>query len=123
MAKFCNHKKGKEMNSVKKFQWIFLSFILFSAVMITIVGCQEKVEVSKSKALYQCSMHPSIISNKPEKCPICGMKLTRVENASKISETLRQAQGERKILFYRNPMNPTVTSPVPAKDELGMNYI
>ena len=31
--------------------------------------------------------------------------------------------GERKILFYRNPMNPVITSPVPAKDEMGMDYI
>ena len=30
---------------------------------------------------------------------------------------------ERKPLFYRNPMNPSITSPVPAKDEMGMDYI
>lgn len=28
-----------------------------------------------------------------------------------------------KPLFYRNPMNPQITSPVPAKDEMGMDYI
>ncbi len=28
-----------------------------------------------------------------------------------------------KILFYRNPMNATITSKVPAKDEMGMDYI
>jgi Cu(I)/Ag(I) efflux system membrane fusion protein len=32
-------------------------------------------------------------------------------------------EGERKPLFYRNPMNPEVTSPVPAKDNMGMDYI
>jgi RND family efflux transporter MFP subunit len=32
-------------------------------------------------------------------------------------------QGERRILFYRNPMNAEITSPVPAKDEMGMDYI
>ncbi|MBI5845750.1 MAG: efflux RND transporter periplasmic adaptor subunit [Deltaproteobacteria bacterium] len=32
------------------------------------------------------------------------------------------ASKERKILFYRNPMNPAITSPVPAKDEMGMDY-
>ena len=26
-------------------------------------------------------------------------------------------------VFYRNPMNPAITSPVPAKDEMGMDYI
>ncbi len=30
---------------------------------------------------------------------------------------------ERKPLFYRNPMNPVITSPVPAQDEMGMDYI
>lgn len=29
----------------------------------------------------------------------------------------------RRPLFYRNPMNPEVTSPVPAKDNMGMDYI
>ncbi|NOZ37292.1 MAG: efflux RND transporter periplasmic adaptor subunit [Gammaproteobacteria bacterium] len=32
-------------------------------------------------------------------------------------------EGGRKVLFYRNPMNPEVTSPVPAKDNMGMDYI
>ncbi len=31
--------------------------------------------------------------------------------------------GERKILYYRSPMNPTVTSKVPMKDEMGMDYV
>ncbi|MDQ6997822.1 MAG: efflux RND transporter periplasmic adaptor subunit [Mariprofundus sp.] len=34
-----------------------------------------------------------------------------------------QVSSERKILFYRNAMNPTVTSPVPAKDNMGMDYV
>ncbi|MFA4844630.1 MAG: efflux RND transporter periplasmic adaptor subunit [Candidatus Margulisiibacteriota bacterium] len=29
----------------------------------------------------------------------------------------------KNILFYRNPMNPQVTSPVPMKDEMGMDYV
>jgi Cu(I)/Ag(I) efflux system membrane fusion protein len=34
-----------------------------------------------------------------------------------------QKAAERAPLFYRNPMNPEVTSPVPAKDSMGMDYI
>ncbi|MDQ6969255.1 MAG: efflux RND transporter periplasmic adaptor subunit [Mariprofundus sp.] len=34
-----------------------------------------------------------------------------------------QASSERKVLFYRNAMNPSVTSPVPAKDNMGMDYV
>jgi Cu(I)/Ag(I) efflux system membrane fusion protein len=31
--------------------------------------------------------------------------------------------GEPKALYYRNPMNPAITSPVPAQDDMGMDYI
>src|SRR3989338_2927062 len=30
---------------------------------------------------------------------------------------------ERKVLFYRHPMTPSVTSPAPKEDEMGMDYI
>ena len=33
------------------------------------------------------------------------------------------AEDDGKILFYRNPMDPTITSPVPLEDEMGMAYI
>ncbi len=29
----------------------------------------------------------------------------------------------KKPLYYRNPMNPSVTSPVPSKDAMGMDYV
>src|SRR3989344_4601099 len=34
-----------------------------------------------------------------------------------------QPSAEKKVLFYRHPMNPQVTSPMPQKDEMGMDYI
>lgn len=34
-----------------------------------------------------------------------------------------KTQEESEPLFYRNPMNPSITSPVPAQDSMGMNYI
>jgi Cu(I)/Ag(I) efflux system membrane fusion protein len=73
---------------------------------------------------YTCGMHPFIISDKPGKCPICGMDLTKIEGGSAAgSGGGSAAKGERRILFYRNPMDPMVTSPVPAKDSMGMDYV
>ncbi len=34
---------------------------------------------SSGKQLYQCSMHPNVISDQPGKCPICGMDLQPVK--------------------------------------------
>jgi len=33
------------------------------------------------------------------------------------------ADTEPRLLYYRHPMNPAITSPVPAKDEMGMDYL
>ena len=68
---------------------------------------------------YQCAMHPQIVSDEPGTCPICGMKLQPVEDESAAAP----AGGGRTIAFYRHPMRPDVTSPVPAKDEMGMDYV
>lgn len=35
----------------------------------------------------------------------------------------RNGAAGRKILYYRNPMNPALTSPVFRKDEMGMDYL
>jgi Cu(I)/Ag(I) efflux system membrane fusion protein len=71
---------------------------------------EEPVKVTTESQLYQCSMHPQIVSKERGTCPICGMRLTPVGQA-------------RKPLFYRHPMRPDVTSPTPAKDEMGMDYV
>ena len=62
---------------------------------------------------YVCPMHPSITSDKPGECPICGMQLVAASPRS----------GERKILYYRSPMDPKQTSHTPKKDEMGMDYV
>jgi hypothetical protein len=81
---------------------------------------QRKMTVSETaKDLYYCPMHPNFTSDKPGDCAICGMSLVKREVNSHKSP--KQA-GERKILYYRNPMNAAVTSPVPMKDQMGMDY-
>lgn len=38
----------------------------------------KKMEATK----YTCTMHPEVISDKPGKCPKCGMDLTPVKDSS-----------------------------------------
>lgn len=100
-------------------------------------------ETSPAAVKYTCPMHPSIIDDKPGQCPICGMDLVKIEASSEqdqgpraaakndeledlfadSSATKTPSSGPRAILFYRNPMNPAITSPTPAKDEMGMDYV
>lgn len=77
---------------------------------------------SAVKQLYQCPMHPTITSDHPGDCPICGMKLVPVPSATGVGDVPLQPP-KRRIAFYRSPMNPNQTSPVPAKDEMGMDYL
>ena len=54
-------------------------FILFAA------GCRRDADQSaapvmqEKKAMYHCAMHPWYISDKPGKCPVCGMELTKMD--------------------------------------------
>jgi Cu(I)/Ag(I) efflux system membrane fusion protein len=69
---------------------------------------------------YRCPMHPDSLRDEPGSCPICGMTLVKVDQAPDAS-TAPAATG--KPLYYRNPMDPAVRSPVPAKDSMGMDYV
>lgn len=71
--------------------------------------------------LWTCGMHPQVLEDHPGPCPICGMNLVPVLADSAAAGPA--TAGERRVLFYRNPMDPTVTSPVPAKDSMGMDYV
>lgn len=87
----------------------------------------SQATAQKKKTLrYQCSMHPGIVSDTPGDCPICQMTLQPVEEIPAPNPQSAQAQvqpKERKILFYRHPMRPDVTSKIPSKDEMGMDFI
>ena len=60
-------------------------------------------------------MHPQVIMDHEGDCPICGMKLVAMEAARGPAQPAA-APDKGKILFYRNPMDPTITSPVFMKD-------
>ncbi len=79
-------------------------------------GPAAGVQAEKKGPRYTCPMHPTIVQNHPGDCPICGMQLVPMQEGG-------GAKGERVVAFYRSPMDPKQTSPVPRKDEMGMEYV
>ena len=73
--------------------------------------------VAEEKQLYTCGMHPEIILEEPGNCPICGMKLVPKKGSSG-NET-----GEKKILYWRAPMDPNEIYDEPGKSKMGMDLV
>jgi len=70
--------------------------------------------------LYTCGMHPWIITEEPGTCPICGMNLTPKRDEGTSGE---DEKGERKIAYWRAPMNPTEIYDKPGKSAMGMDLV
>jgi membrane fusion protein, copper/silver efflux system len=107
----------------------FLLIIVLLAVVIFAVNARYHFikwpgeQKAAAKQLYYCPMHPNFTSDKPGDCAICGMSLVKRGTGPPLEGEGPTKAGERKILYYRAPMNPQVTSPVPMKDEMGMDYV
>lgn len=58
--------------------------ILQFVFSLPVAHAEEAKSALEQKAdYYQCSMHPWIVSDKPGNCPVCGMRLMKVQGASK----------------------------------------
>ncbi|MDP2980594.1 MAG: efflux RND transporter periplasmic adaptor subunit, partial [Candidatus Omnitrophota bacterium] len=86
----------------------------------------EGICVEHQCTMKNCPMTVKVDIKPGEKvsCPICGEYITTANSKLiKISNQPVPAMEERKLLYYRNPMNPEATSPVPMKDQMGMDYV
>ena len=127
----------------KKRRWIYyivaavvvlaggLAYLYFGGCLRGSGGADNTAGTHAQGEKYTCGMHPFIITDKPGNCPNCGMTLTKIEGAPapataaavSPAPAAKPSEGARKILFYRNPMNPKITSQSPAKDEMGMDFV
>ena len=99
-----------------------------------------KVAVPKGAVIYYrhpdkaaYSAVPATTSNGRAYLPVLASEDVSFENAPKGAEparknvdaaiTVPETMGEKRILYYRNPMGLPDTSPTPKKDSMGMDYI
>ena len=84
---------------------------------------------------YHCPMHPTMVSDRPGDCPICGMRLVPIEEGEATSAESSKhaghvpehdsvpAPGAAKKTVYRSTMNPGEISDRPGKDSMGMDMV
>lgn len=112
---------------MKTFFSVFLAATLLLGGGVFFSACKRVSEKGANApvARYHCPMHPTYASDRPGDCPICGMRLVPIESEKSHSSAVPSlaTPKEKKPKFYRHPMNPEVTSPVPMQDEMGMDYV
>ncbi|MEO7992666.1 MAG: efflux RND transporter periplasmic adaptor subunit [Chryseolinea sp.] len=59
---------------------IFLLILTFS--------CRKEADYQAMEEYYTCSMHPSVRSDKPGACPVCGMGMLKVQQKSEDAESM-----------------------------------
>ena len=117
------------MGSKRLTRTMLLGFALAAALVTG--GCSQESrsgdqagQVSGAeRQLYTCGMHPNVIQEEPGNCPICGMNLVPIVQMSSAAPAPSSDQGERKILYWRAPMDPTYISPAPGKSPMGMDLV
>lgn len=103
-----------------KINLILLVLLILTSAVIVYQNFIDKsaniIDEADGKQLYTCGMHPDIISDEPGDCPICGMRLTPVKNNKNTTE-------EKKILYWRAPMDPNEVYDHPGKSKMGMDLV
>jgi len=106
--------------------------IILALVSLTMIGCTSNDSNNdehsvQSEELYTCGMHPNVVQEGPGNCPICGMNLTPLNTPSDVNKSestdKSNRSGEKDILYYRAPMDPTYISPKPGKSPMGMDLV
>jgi membrane fusion protein, copper/silver efflux system len=65
--------------------------ILVALLILPLAGCTSKQGEASGGDIYTCPMHPSVQSDKPGACPVCGMALVRKSSLRQDSTPARPA--------------------------------
>ena len=69
---------------------LFSAATVFASHSTTVVSDTTKTKkVKPAKVQYTCTMHPEVLSDKPGKCPKCGMTLVKKEPVKKKAEPMK----------------------------------
>ena len=104
------------------FHW-HRSHSLQQAVFHAIGLSPEAVTDEEGSRLWTCGMHPQVVRSEPGSCPICEMNLLPVRNSTLAGELAPAPQAERRIRYWRAPMDPAYISDSPGKSPMGMDLI
>ncbi len=120
----------------RKWIWTIVALAIVGATAVVgykLSTGRKAGEVAEQKAedvqLWTCGMHPEVILEEPGNCPKCGMKLVPLRKPPVGEESGQGVAGEgtpqkeRKILYWRAPMDPTEIYDHPGKSKMGMDLI
>jgi hypothetical protein len=68
---------------------LFAGTAVFANTTNPLSDTTKTKKVKTVKVQYTCSMHPEVISDKPGKCPKCGMALVKMTTTKKTSSTMK----------------------------------
>ncbi len=84
----------------------------------------DMAAVGDDEQWYTCGMHPNVLQKGPGECPICHMKLTPLKKGDDGgAEAAAEGPQERKVLYWRAPMDPNYISDKPGKSPMGMDLV
>jgi len=96
---------------------------LAAAVVLLPAGCRRGAPAHGAAVQYHGPMHPTVVSDRPGECPICGMKLVPVAPVPRAPAAPAAPAGPAKKTLYRSTMNPNEVSDHPGKDSMGMEMV